>query len=200
MNKFDFLNKLNNKLSSILPEERKEIIDYYTEYFIEAGEHNEENVIKELGNPVVIANQYLSELAIKESKENPVSIRKGLSAFWIIILGIFALPIGVPLVASLAFALVISAASIVLSLYISSITIIIAGIFLVFISMFILPIGFPTGILTMGIGGVLVGLGILLIVPINVVAIKSFTWISNIFSKNKNGGYKIAKKTLKQKY
>lgn len=51
MNKDEFLKQLNNCLSALSPDERKDAIRYYIEYFDEAGKENETRILLELGSP-----------------------------------------------------------------------------------------------------------------------------------------------------
>ena len=51
LNKRDFLNRLQEQLSDLTSEERREALDYYEEYFADAGEENEADVLLTLGSP-----------------------------------------------------------------------------------------------------------------------------------------------------
>ena len=51
MNKASFLQKLRELLSGIPSAEAEEALDYYRDYFADAGEENEAKVIEELGSP-----------------------------------------------------------------------------------------------------------------------------------------------------
>lgn len=52
-------------LSDLGEEERKEALDYYEEYFLEAGEGKEADVIRELGSPNEVAYKIREELSDK---------------------------------------------------------------------------------------------------------------------------------------
>ncbi len=56
MNKDSFLNELERLLSDIQESERKEALDYYRDYFEEAGPENEKQVIMDLGSPSKVAD------------------------------------------------------------------------------------------------------------------------------------------------
>jgi len=51
MNRVDFMKQLESLLQNISPAEREEALQYYNEYFNDAGEENEQDVIEALGNP-----------------------------------------------------------------------------------------------------------------------------------------------------
>lgn len=55
MNRTDFMNQLESLLQNISPAEREEALQYYNEYFNDAGAENEQDVIDALGNPAKVA-------------------------------------------------------------------------------------------------------------------------------------------------
>lgn len=61
MTKYDFLGDLNRLLQSLPEEERRQAMQYYEDYFADAGEQNEQNVIEELGTPESVAASILDE-------------------------------------------------------------------------------------------------------------------------------------------
>ncbi len=62
MNKEQYLQKLRESLSGLRPEDAAEIMQYYTEYFEDAGPEHEAAVIGELGDPSVLAAQAMEAL------------------------------------------------------------------------------------------------------------------------------------------
>lgn len=55
MKKNEFMNELENMLGNIQDSEREEALQYYNDYFDEAGPENEEQVVRELGTPAKVA-------------------------------------------------------------------------------------------------------------------------------------------------
>lgn len=55
MNRKEYLEKLSNLLQDLPDEEREEALDYYEDYFDEAGPQREQEVIRELGSPETVA-------------------------------------------------------------------------------------------------------------------------------------------------
>lgn len=55
MNRIDFMKQLESLLQNISPAEREEAVQYYNEYFNDAGAENEQAVIEALGNPAKVA-------------------------------------------------------------------------------------------------------------------------------------------------
>ena len=55
MNRIEFMTELASLLQDISVEERTSAMQYYNDYFDDAGEENEQKIIEELGSPVRIA-------------------------------------------------------------------------------------------------------------------------------------------------
>lgn len=55
MNRTDFMTQLERLLQNISPAEREEALQYYNDYFDDAGAENEQEVIEALGNPARVA-------------------------------------------------------------------------------------------------------------------------------------------------
>lgn len=55
MNRQEFMKRLEELLTDISPEEKEEALAYYTGYFEDAGEENEEKIIQELESPEQLA-------------------------------------------------------------------------------------------------------------------------------------------------
>lgn len=55
MNRAEFMRQLESLLQNISPTEREEAIQYYNDYFDDAGPENEQAVIEALGNPAKVA-------------------------------------------------------------------------------------------------------------------------------------------------
>lgn len=66
MDKKEFLDRLRSQLTDLTVEERREALEYYEEYFADAGEENEEDVILSLGTPEQVAEQIKAGLHKEE--------------------------------------------------------------------------------------------------------------------------------------
>ncbi len=62
MNRVDFMKQLESLLQNISPEERAEALQYYEDYFNDAGKENEASVIEALGNPAKVAENIKRDL------------------------------------------------------------------------------------------------------------------------------------------
>ncbi len=55
MSRWEFMRQLEELLSDISPSEKEEALQYYNDYFNDAGRENEQEVIKALGSPAQVA-------------------------------------------------------------------------------------------------------------------------------------------------
>lgn len=62
MNRTDFMEQLDRLLQDIPSAEREEALQYYNDYFDDAGRENEQAVIKALGNPARVAENIKRDL------------------------------------------------------------------------------------------------------------------------------------------
>lgn len=63
MNRADFMKRLTELLADVSPAERDEAIQYYNDYFDDAGAENEQSVIASLGSPEQLARTIKTGLA-----------------------------------------------------------------------------------------------------------------------------------------
>lgn len=62
MNKTEFMRQLETLLQNISEQERQEALQYYEDYFADAGPENEQTVIEALGNPARVAENIRRDL------------------------------------------------------------------------------------------------------------------------------------------
>ncbi len=169
MNKQRYLEILRKKLNKLPAAEIDAAVEYYTEYFEEAGPENEQNVIANLGSPKTVASKILAEYAVKNMDNHPDSTKQGISAIWFILLAILASPIAFPLaIAAIAivFAVVVSGAAIIFSFFSVIAALFIGGIASIVLGIGVLFSHVPTALLFIGTGMVIVGIGLLLFPPL----------------------------------
>lgn len=95
MSRWEFMRQLEELLSDISPSEKEEALQYYNDYFNDAGRENEQEVIKALGSPAQVAgivrdglNENVSSGEFTESgfkngassQQNPIIERAPLNA------------------------------------------------------------------------------------------------------------------------
>lgn len=192
MTKREFLDQLAFQLRDISEEERREALDYYTEYIEDAGYENEESTVDGLGSVVELAKEIKAGLSNKteERKENEIVIKKGtyssvnqsavrdnnyserkkekksMSALAIILL-ILTFPIWFPVgatVLGLLFGLGIAVIAIAFAFGVTTFALMIAGIAIVGTAITKLIIAPIVGIALMGVGLLLTGLALLIFV------------------------------------
>lgn len=194
MNKDTFLRALRAELAGMPPDELESAIQYYEEYFAEAGPEREAEVLQELGTPQAVAAQIRVDITLRQMKgPNPPSAKKGISAVWMVILAIFAAPIALPVaiaVAVAALALVIAVAAVLLALLITFIALFGSGIIIGICSLALFGLSGAAGLFFLGAGLLLTGASMLMIVLMILCARTGFRGIAyllNRVNKKKRG-------------
>lgn len=75
MNRVEFMRQLESLLQNVSPTERNEALQYYNDYFDDAGTENEQSVIEALGNPARVAENIRKDLLESGYGENFVQRR-----------------------------------------------------------------------------------------------------------------------------
>lgn len=75
MSRKEFMEELENLLGNIQDSEREEALQYYNDYFDEAGEENEDDVIRELGTPAKVAAIIKTSLQENENESGEFTER-----------------------------------------------------------------------------------------------------------------------------
>lgn len=164
MTKQEYLVQLRKEISRLPQEEIDRALGYYEEYFDEAGEENFQSAMEDLGTPASIAPQILQETAARRITEPAKSIKDSAKSVWLVILALFAAPIGVPLAAALAItigALVLSAFLVIGSLILASFVLSVGGVVTILLSFFALFTQGLSALYPFGVGLVSVGLGVI---------------------------------------
>lgn len=167
MNRESYLQELKKYLKKLPHEDYVDAIDYFTEYFDEAGTENEQIVIKELGTPKQAASELLNQLVEKQTHA-PVKTWSMKRTFWLALLAIFAAPIGIPL-ALTAILLLFSGILVLFSLLVALVSLLVADFLvagkLILRGLVALPVSFSGGVSLIGLGALLIGIG-LLVLPV----------------------------------
>ena len=93
MTKTEYIAKLTKYLRKLPQQDYKEAIEYFMEYFEEAGPENEARVIAELGTPKEDAHEVISRLLDEKVIEDTTSLRNKTTIIWIAILVVLASPV-----------------------------------------------------------------------------------------------------------
>lgn len=186
MNKKKFLEVLNHKLRHLPKEDREDAIAYYEEYFAEMNLSEDEDVTLKVGQPEEVARNILgncTEKHLDEQKEKG-GIRSSATVIWMIILGIFASPIAIPLAITfvvLVFACIIVVASIVFAFVCAGVGILAAGI--MSIPWTFWATGFAQKLVCLGMSTFCLGFGTLFLIGVIKAAKCLFRGIACLFHK-----------------
>lgn len=186
MNKQDFMKELNDKLHKLPEEEKNNALKYYEEYFEEAGDDKELNILEELGSPSNIASQIIADFAIKETQSDQKKSKSGISNIWIVILAIFASPIALPIAIAIVcviFALVVTILALIFAFGITAFALCISGILCFIMSFGLVTTDISTMIFFIGYGMFSTGLGICFCVLTVAIYKKAFNSITRKLSK-----------------
>jgi uncharacterized membrane protein len=165
MNKAEFLAELRAKLKGLPSAECDAALAYYDDYLFEAGPEQEAATIAELGSPAEVASTILSSYIIKDTKEHEKTAGKGLSNIWLVVAGVLASPIALPLaivVIAVLFSLLVAVLSVVFSLFVSAAALVFSGVALLGFGLYALFTQFATGVFTIGSGLVCAAVGLAL--------------------------------------
>ncbi len=186
MNRYEFIEELKVKLKRLPYDEIKNAVEYYEEYFDDAGFENENKIIEELVSPSKVASEIIADFAIKDMQMSKPSVKKGLSTVWLVILAIFASPIALPI----AFAIVVTVFSVVFAMLLIIFSFGIAGLALalgsivcLIMSFSIIIREFATSIFFIGVSFLMFGAGIALFTTMVILSKKCFTWLASSLSK-----------------
>lgn len=196
MNKEEYLRQLERALRRMPKDSRLPALEYYREYFEEAGPENEASVIEEFGPPKQLAAQIIRERAEKSIDTPNMSTGKKISAIWLAILALFAAPFGLPL----SFAAVLVLMAVLLVIVIFAACLLLAGAAIFIGGLFSLPVGVyimfshaADGISILGAGLLLVGLGFFALRGAVRADLFIFRGIYHLFRKRLTGGKKHEK-------
>ncbi len=173
----EYLNQLQKYLKKLPQSDYEDAMEYFTEYFADAGPENEQAVIEELGTPKIAAAELMMNLLDKkmdehtameqEEKRNEKKKTTGASVIWIAVLTLFAAPIGAPVLISVIIVLLCVALCVALfdmSIFLAAAGGVAGGIKLLLRGILAVTVSFGGFSLITGMGILLIGISILCIV------------------------------------
>jgi len=170
MTKTEYMRQLERKLQVLPYNDRRDALEYYEGYINDAD--NEYEAIAQLGSPGEVAAMILAHHVAEEPRSysdgseftKPETPKHGLRTLWVVLLAVFALPIGLPIVIGIggaAIGLLAGLLALIASLGVVAITFIFTGAGLLLTFPFLLVQDIAVAIYTAGSGLVLIGFGIL---------------------------------------
>lgn len=194
MTKVEYLAKLDKYLRKLPKEDYQEAMDYFSEYFEEAGPENEAQVIAELGTPKEAARDIISRLLDEKIIDQEKTPKSRVSMVWLAILAILSAPVTLPLALFLFLAVItilalgVAAIAVVLSLGVAFLT---SGIYMLFDSWSYLNISFSATALSFGLGLLALGLSLLALLAAGAVCKVVGRSIVNLARKTENKRRKV---------
>lgn len=185
MNREEFISKLKLKLANLPKEEIENALNYYNEYFDEAGKENEFYVLKELGSSSKIASQIIANYTINDINKSPKSAKKGILSLKIALKALFASSIALPAVmciSILSFIFIVLAVLVSICIIVTAVTALAVGAMSIVFGV-ALMLDIPTAIFFIGIGISILGVGIILGAFFKIVSKVSFGWIAKFVSR-----------------
>lgn len=166
MNKKKFLQELERQLRHLPQEDKLDALEYYTEYLEEMNIEENADVVAILGTPKEVARDIIGNCTEKhlEKHKESAGVKSSATLLWLIILGICASPIAIPmLVVSLLVIVVLIVSGIVLigALLFAGVAIVLGGL-ATFLVAFV-AIGFFNKLQCLGLGLMCISLGVLFI-------------------------------------
>ncbi|MCL2839974.1 MAG: DUF1700 domain-containing protein [Defluviitaleaceae bacterium] len=166
MTKIEFLTQLENRLKVLPVNERQDALDYYEGYISDA--ENETAAIAQLGTPGEVAANILANYVSKTPSHGySRTVRKegagGAKTAVMVILALFAIPIGLPLaiaLAAVAFSLFIALLSVVFAVGVTGVALVVSGIIAIVTFPIFLVQDFSSALVVGGTGLIGLGLGI----------------------------------------
>lgn len=166
MTRTEYIAKLTKYLRKLPQQDYEEAIEYFMEYFEEAGPENEARVIAELGTPKEAAHEVISRLLDEKIIEDESSLRNKTTILWIAILAVLASPVALPILlfflAMLLTLLLIIFAVIVTALALTF-ALLISGVYTFFTSFSLLNVSLASTLFGGGLGLLMFGGALLLL-------------------------------------
>lgn len=166
MTKTEYIAKLTKYLRKLPQKDYEEALEYFMEYFEEAGPENEARVIAELGTPKEAAHEVISRLLEEKIVEDKSSLRNKTTILWIAILAVLASPVALPILLfflamivtllMIIFAVIVTALALTFALLIS-------GVYTFFTSFSLLSVSLASTLFGGGLGLLMFGGALLLL-------------------------------------
>lgn len=166
MTRTEYIAKLTKYLRKLPQQDYEEAIEYFMEYFEDAGPENEARVIAELGTPKEAAHEVIRRLLEEKIVEDKSSLRNKTTILWIAILAVLASPVALPILLfflamimtllMIIFAVIVTALALTFALLIS-------GVYTFFTSFSLLSVSLASTLFGGGLGLLMFGGALLLL-------------------------------------
>jgi len=180
MNRHEFMEQLKRKLRKLPFDEIKEAVEYYEQYFDDAGAENEQEVLGELGSASEVAAQIIAGFAVKGVGAEESAKAKWNTA-WLVVLASLATPIALPLTlvaGALALTLIITMSAVIFSFFMAGVAMLAGGAVCAFASFFVIAESFSTTLFALGLGLTTSGAGLAVVIATANLSKKCFGWLA----------------------
>lgn len=184
MNREQYMKMLRRKLKHLPKNEFEKAIEYFEEYFAEAGIEHEQQAIEDLGTPDEAAANIIQNMAVKNTLEPIRDMKKGVKAVWIGILAVFAVPVALPVLlmaAGVALMLFAAVLLVLILLMTCCVFVIIMGPVYFFGGCTMLAQSIPVALVCFGQGLACIGIGLLLGWGLYLMTRKFLNWAVKAF-------------------
>lgn len=164
MTKKEYMKKLAYQLRRLPKKDYDKAMDYFEEYFEDAGTEHEQKAIQDLGTPEEAASALILDLAQENAAKPPKTMKRRFSALWIAVLALFAAPIALPLalgILAVIGAVILGILAVVGGILISALAAVAGSILGIIGGIAIIPQTFGGGLITIGFSLMMMGCGIL---------------------------------------
>ena len=166
MTRTEYIAKLTKYLRKLPQKDYEEALEYFMEYFEEAGPENEAQVIAELGTPKEAAHEVISRLLDEKIIEDKSSLRNKTTILWIAILAVLASPVALPILL-LFLAMIMTLLMIIFAVIVTALaltfTLLISGVYTFFTSFSLLNVSLASTLFGGGLGLLMFGGALLLL-------------------------------------
>lgn len=170
----EYLNQLQKYLKKLPQSDYEDAMEYFTEYFADAGPEKEQAVIEELGTPKQAAAELMMNLLDRkidereameqEEKRKEKKKTTGANVVWIAILALFAAPIGAPILISILIVLLCAALCVALldmSVFLIAVAGVVVGVKMLLRGILAVSVSFGGFCFITGMGILLIGISTL---------------------------------------
>lgn len=161
MTRTEYMEQLEKHLKKLPRKEYQAAVNYFKEYFDDAGPHGEAALIEELGSPKEAASDIINNILDRHIEEEMTTERKSKTkTVWLALLALLSLPIAVPLLLCLIGALLLiisSIAGLILLSFVLGLCLIVIGGYFIWEAFSLFGQSLPAFLMGFGTGVGLIG-------------------------------------------
>lgn len=196
----NYILQLKQYLIDLPNSDLKDVVQFYQEFLLDGNYHSEADIITELGTPKQLARKIMADYSVsvpEKEETQKTSSKSSLKTIWVILLGVLAAPIGIPLALAavvVMVAVLIALAAVFIALAIVITSLFVSGVFILVRSFGLLFGGnWSTGFFYVG-GGMVLTCDSLMLFPIIMKFIRFLTAECAAFFQH------IGRRIFKQRY